>query len=828
MNLLNVLSKVLLGVGIVDCWKLASKTKAAAQKAEQLARDKHLREAAQIVEKSLAAWSSQPRFWERLIRSWLVGNLLEQLKQQLDKWRRQIAEADELAASAKALLKKDTGNPLKSKAFSEALALYDRCSQIISDDSVLLAISSCKRELKQRQQFRQLVKEAELQTQWQFFKVALAAYYQAEQLYSTQSVKAAIAVCIAQLQHEETYEAALQQAQQAFGEGKLRSAIALLESALSKFSRRDGIELLEQLQRTVKGREKFRQGLNAEKMGALQGAAFMYEEAKAFLSDPTDCQIRLGIVAIKTEDWTTALSHLENVSGEQAAYLRGFALANQGNLQPAHREWHNLTQTTIGYQRDALKSLAQRQRLLAIQNIEQLVKNENLEKAKTASVAFIQKFGADSLVQANLDDHIQARIENAVWQGSDWGIIADTVEQVWIQQPNLTSLHNWVVANYYYALGKSVETQDFESLQDLTIALSTALANLRNDPALKDLPWLGNTPVDYDSVALDLQRRLEAAIDAFKDRNINQYLRLRDRYRLEMVTLRLMGNPPTTGLRVKEVYITPGCYELHKEKLKTIKFPAKLWGTLYTPWGLAVAACEEGDIQRAIQLKPSNKPTGEAELFGQKFVAYYEGCYLLQQQKWREAMINLNQAWAEIRASIDLQKELDRLCRIQRGAISDFEEHLEFAQSWCDLLASQAAKSYLAEYKAEQIRDKLVKEQISLKQALQELQKVKEIDEKNPVVIDMSENIEVAQEMQEILELLKRDRLSEAVSRAKYSKHKRVRFQVAEICIDLLIKGAETQQMPSELIYQLGKSAYEICPNEPAFQEVYRQLRLRY
>lgn len=432
------------------------------------------------------------------------------------------------------------------------------------------------------------------------------------------------------------------------------------------------------------------------------------------------------------------------------------------------------------------------------------------------------------MVQANLDYHIQARIENAVWQNSDWGTITDTMEQVWIQQPNLTSLHNWVVANYYYALGEPVETRDFESLHDLIIALSTALANLRHDPALKDLPWLGNTPVDYDSVALDLQRRLEAAIDAFKYRDINRYLKLRDRYRLEMVALRLIGNPPTTGLRVKEVYITPGCYKLHKEKLKTIKFPAKLWGTLYTSWGLAVAACEEGDTQRAIQLKPSTKPTAEAELFAQKFVAYHEGCYLLQQQKWHEAMINLNQAWAEIRASIDWQKELDRLCGIQRGAISDFEEHLKFAQSWCALLPSQTAKSYLAEYKAEQIRDKLAKEQISLKQASQELQKVKQIDEKNPVVIDLIENIEFAQEMQEILELLKRDRLSEAVSHAKYTKHKRVRFQVGEICIDLLIKGAETQQMPSELIYQLGKSAYEICPNKPAFQEVYRQLKLRY
>lgn len=828
MGIFNVFGKV-----IDKTWKTievfdkAALSKQEFQKAQLKAQMKHFREAAKIGEEILASWSGDVSFTKHLVQNVTLRDFLEQVRGKLGEWSQIITEADNLANRAKSLLATDTANPLDIQVLSAALTLLKKSNKLIYDETFIQSVSKCEQEILKRQKFQTLVAIAEEQVKQFLFKQAVKSYLEAKQLYQTNTIEIALKFCSSKVQHEETYEAALQQAQQAFKEGKLRSAIALLESALAKFSRRDGIELLEQLQRTVKGREKFRQGLNAEKLGALKGAAFMYEEAKVFLSDPTDCQIRLGIVAIKIKDWTTALSHLENVPGEQAAYLRGFAHAQQGNLQPAHREWQSLTQTTVGYQRDALKSLAQRQRLLAIQNIEQLVKNENLEKAKTASVAFIQKFGADSLVQANLDDHIQYRIENAVWQNSNWGTIADNVEQVWIQQPNLTSLHNWVVANYYYALG-AVETRDFESLHDLIIALSTALANLRNDPALKDLPWLGNTPVDYDSVALDLQRRLETAIDAFKNRDINQYLKLRDRYRLEMVALRLTDNTPTTGLRIKEVYITPGCYELHKEKLKTIKFPAKLWGTLYTPWGLAVAACEEGDTQRAIQLKPSNKPTGEAELFGQKFVAYHEGCYLLQQQKWREAMITLNQAWAEIRSSIDWQKELDRLCRIQRGAISDFEEHLEFAQFWCDLLASQAAKSYLAEYKAEQIRDKLAKEQISLKQASQELQKVKQIDQKNPVVIDLIENIEFAQEMQEILELLKRDRLSEAVSHAKYSKHKRVRFQVAEICIDLLIKGAETQQMPSELIYQLGKSAYELCPNEPAFQEVYRQLGLRY
>ena len=51
LDRLNALSKVILGVGIVDLWKQASQSKVEAQKAERLARDKHLREAAKMAEK---------------------------------------------------------------------------------------------------------------------------------------------------------------------------------------------------------------------------------------------------------------------------------------------------------------------------------------------------------------------------------------------------------------------------------------------------------------------------------------------------------------------------------------------------------------------------------------------------------------------------------------------------------------------------------------------------------------------------------------------------------------------------------------------------------
>ncbi len=66
LDSLNNWSEVLLGVGILDLWKQASQSKAAAQKAEQLAHDKHLKEAVCVIEKTFDTWSSRPGFWERL------------------------------------------------------------------------------------------------------------------------------------------------------------------------------------------------------------------------------------------------------------------------------------------------------------------------------------------------------------------------------------------------------------------------------------------------------------------------------------------------------------------------------------------------------------------------------------------------------------------------------------------------------------------------------------------------------------------------------------------------------------------------------------------
>ncbi|MBD2354916.1 peptidase M, neutral zinc metallopeptidase site [Tolypothrix sp. FACHB-123] len=821
LNSFNTFSKILLGVGIVDGWKYAAQTKQAEQKSQKLAQNKQLREAVKVVEQSLAVWSRKPGFGERLLCKLLLGNLLDNLSQELQQWRKQITAADKLALQGDMLLKQDNGDPLATQTIVNAIAIYQSCSQILHDERVLELINRCQQEIQQRQLFQTLVNKARSHAENRYFQNAIAVYQKAEQLYSTEALQEAIKAAKSQVAQEKIYTSALQRAQQAQNQGRLRGAIAVLETALSRFPRDDGRELLQELQQTIKGREQFRQGLAAEKLNDFPAATSLYETAKTLLPNPLDCQIRLGIVAIKTENWAIALSHLFNLPGEQAAYLRGFVYAQQENLQQAYREWQGLSSNAISAQREILNSLAQRHRLLYLQNIEKFIHTENLELAKAATEEFNHTFGFDPLVASNLKEHIQPRIDVKIWQNSDRSAIVKQIEKDWLSQPNITNLHNLVVAIYYS------QHQDFLQLSHLIITLFTALANFTENPILQDIPWLGNQPIDFNLISLELKRRLEAAIDSYKDRDVQIYLSLRDKYRLELVALKLMDEPAQRGMKINNILITPGCYQHYSNRWRNkvvewIDSHHQTLRSLYTPWGLAIAACLEADIQRAMQLKPTTKTTNNIEEFAQKFMAYHEGCYYLSQKNWTQAITPLTEAKSEITNNPDWQQEIDRLAGLQRQAISGITEHVEFAQFWYEILGSQPARSYLAEYKAEKIREQIHQQKISLSQALKDLQEIKKIDAQNPIVLDLMEMIEFQQEIQVIEKLLKNNQFEKAVKLAKHSQQQRIRHLVADICLDILLKGFQNGDLNIEDIANLGQWAYELCPDAENVQKIYK------
>jgi hypothetical protein len=812
---------------------ILNSVKEASQKSEEFAQKKQIREAVNTAEIALSLWAENPRFWERLLGKILIGDLIEKLQGQLIGWRKQVVEADKLISRANLILSRDTADPYVTQGIANAIALYQLCSTILIDEQVSESIKQCQQELQKRHQFQALVRQAQLQVENRFFKNAIAIYQEAEKLYITESVKQAFTDALTQVPQEEIYNSALQKAQQAESEGKLRgampsasAAIALLDSALTNFPRADGLDLLQKLKSTVQGKELFRQGLTAEQAGDFFTAKYFYENAHPLLENPQDCQIRLGLVAIKMQDWVSALSYLRGLSGEQAAYLRGFALAHKGNLQLAYKEWQQVSSIEINIQRETIKRIFQHQYLSSLHNIEQLVKSKNWEKAKIASREFIQKFGVNNLVENNLKQHIEPILEAEVWKDSDWANIATKMKNAWIANPNIISLHNWTVATYYHAQSHP------ETLFDLIIALSTALANLTANPIIQDLPWLGNKKVDLILVSSALKQLLETEIEKIKNINTKEYLKLRDFLRWESVAQKLMSENSSSGMQVNDVFITPGCYQKFSAKWQNtivykIHSNQKLLHSLYTPWGLAIAACIEGDRQRAIQLKPVNKHTIEVEQFARNFVAYHEGCYYFQQEKWQNAVIFWHQAKAEIQENQDWQKEVDKLCNHQRQIISEFEEHLQFAEFWYDLIDSSSAVSYLAEYKAEEIRQKLTNKQISPSQAQQKLQELTNIDSNNPVVNDIIENLEIDQEIEEIHRLFKNRQHAEMIRKARNSKRDRVRYIIAEFFIDALIeKMKEGNSNDPEIILQLGRWAYQICPDAPTFQEIYQGLKL--
>ncbi|BAY64542.1 hypothetical protein NIES22_46410 [Calothrix brevissima NIES-22] len=819
----NTFSKILLGVGIVDGWKYADEAKQIQKRAEKLAQNKQLREAVSIIQKSLAVWSKKPGFAERLLRQWLMSNLLDNLSQQLQQWNQQIRKADKLALQGDMVLKEDRGDPLETQILVQAIAIYESCSQIIHDERVLKLINRCQQELQRRQHFQTLITKAQSHAENKYFQNAIAVYQKAEELYSTAALQEAIAAAKSQVEQEKIYTYALQRAQQAQNQGKLKGAIAVLETALSSFPRQDGWKLLQELQQTIKGKEKYRQGLAAEKVNDLPAATSLYEAAKTLLPNPTECQIRLGIIAIKTENWAIALSHLFNLPGEQAAYLRGFVYAKQNNLQQAYREWQGLSFNEISAQREILNTLAQRQRLLYLKNIEEFVNLGNLELAKAASEEFSHTFGFEPLVETNLKEHIIPRIDVEIWQNSERHKIVKQIEKNWISQPNITNLHNLLVAIYYS------EHYDFLHLSHLIVILSTALANLTADPLLQDIPWLGNQSIDFKLISIELKRRLEAAIDSYKDRDIPTYLNLRDKYRLESVALKFMGEPAQRGMTVNNLFITPGCYQHYishwRDKvIERIDIKNQLLRSLYTPWGLAIAACVAADSQRAIKLKTLHQTTNnidDIEQFAQNFIAYHEGCHYLSHKQWRQAITPLTTAKSAIINHLDWQQEIDRLAGLQRQTISAIEEHLEFAQFWYEILGSQPARSYLSEYKAEKIREQIYQRQISLNEAIKELQEIKKIDPKNPIVLDLIAMIEFQQEIEIVENLLKTNQFEQAVKLAKKSQQPRIRYIVAEICIDILLKGFQNGELSIPEISNLGQWAYELCPEQDNIKKIY-------
>jgi hypothetical protein len=54
-----------------------------------------------------------------------------------------------------------------------------------------------------------------------------------------------------------------------------------------------------------------------------------------------------------------------------------------------------------------------------------------------------------------------------------------------------------------------------------------------------------------------------------------------------------------------------------------------------------------------------------------------------------------------------------------------------------------------------------------------------------------------------------------------------VRFVIAEMCVSIVLESIQKRNNSQETIRQLGLWAYQLCPYEPEFYELYRAMGLR-
>ncbi len=809
------IDKIVLGFSISDAELKLKKSQQDFTEAKKLARHGQFRLALESSQRILQRWSNYPSLLERVYRWAKLSNLLEDVRAKYQQWESSVNQANRFAFQARSHLESDSGNPRVTREIQMALDLYRKSYAIVKDSQFKTAIQYCRSLLEFRQNYCQTVKNAEKLAADCYYKLALEYYQHAQQQYHSSEVESAMAFVYSQIPKEVEYETQLQQAYELARAERWDEAIAEVEAALRYFSRADGKQLLSQFHGFVNAKSEFELGLTAERANYFALAELHYQRAIDAFPNSIECQTRWGIIALKQYRPEEARSRLQNIHTHRAAYLRGFAYFQQKDWQNLRREWQNLQTPEVNQQRESVKIAATHDRLQHCRTIEQAIDNRDLETARSIAETFMQKYGEVEPVVTNLERHIKPRIECQHWQNKNWQQIANMARERFEAELDLVSLHNWAIANYYFSKTNP------NALSDFIVSGMMALANLDCDPVFDQLHWLDGKKLDRQEVARELEQAIENAIHEFKDKDLNHYLHLRDLYRRDRLIL------DRGGIQVGQFCLTPGIYQRYRDRLSEVTIPVNLLGCLYTDWGLAVAACLEGDFNRAKSLTPAPKPLSQSEQLARDTVAYRFGCHCLEQNRWREAFKQFNLARSQLQIKTEWRNNLNRLCRDRSQEIDDFQDRISFGELWHSLLETPDANRYLVESKAKAIADKISRDKIAESEALEQLRELQQRDRQNPTVGHFIEQLEINQEGRKIQALMDREQFEAALRLAKQSRHQRIRYVMADLCVSIAVDGVNSGRLPLKAAYELGTWAHQLCPDEPSFIPFYQQLGIR-
>ncbi len=590
----------------------------------------------------------------------------------------------------------ETYNPFDTDLLLAAIEYYHQCYLLINRESYLQSIDSLQIEIDRRQEFKSLFQTATKYFHDKYFEKALTTLFLAQTLYSPPQLVKTIAECEALARDERVYLKSLDEAQKLSHTGKFNDALDIIVLAAAKFSRQDGADLQVKLNRVIAATGQLRSGNERQKSGDIAAAKYHYSAALQLMPEWKEPQLQLAMIEAQTGETSAAIKRLATIDNSQTKCLEGLLYSKKGRYQQAREIWSKLDRNLVREYWQLISNETIEQCNLIQPKIKQLVDRGELEQARTISLEYINQFGSDSLIETNLNNCILPGIETKIWQTEDWSKIAILAHENWLRQPNIKSLHNWTVALYY-------TSQIDSDLEKLIIAWPTAIANISLDPILQDIPWLGGKSPSIDDLSDRLWQMLDRRIEEIKDSDLPKYLDLRDCYRREFWAMEFAQAQPDTKMMLGELIILPACFQRYYPQFP-LGEELKVWKTLYTKWGKAVAACLAGDPQRAEIIKADLAVDSSLEEFASQFILYKQGYYYLQQEDWRKAIYPLNDAKTTIRNNDRWHDEIDLICTNHRLKIINFEEHLDFSRFWHDLLPSTQSEAYVVEYQALKIQ----------------------------------------------------------------------------------------------------------------------------
>lgn len=785
--------------------------------------EKNLRKLVKVATEIEEIWYHTQENNKYILFHSLVKQFLSPIIKHKFQWLDSIKIAENFVAEAEEIFESIEDNPFEIVSLSKAINLYKKANDILLDENYMITEKSLREVFKNRQKFINFYQEAKDKEKQGFYEEALQYLLEARKIFQPHKLELKIIEFQEKINLEIEYNENLKKIKYLAQQGNFVLAQSQLKLSLEKFTRQDGEELNQKLLTVINAKNEYRQGLLAEKIGNFTIAKKQYQLALSYLPSLESASYRLALIEIKQNNYSSALSYLGKLTGEKVNYLRGFCYLQKNDWEKVTKEWRQIKHPLIEKQKESLKILIRRHRLQMIQNLENLIKEENYQEAKKCAYNLISKYGYDEHINNNLIKHIEPTLQRQLWQSNNFVNIINQLEKDFKDTPNIITLHNISIALYY-------QVQVDENYLEKWIAVwATGLVNIKQNPILQNIPWLGSNHIDYEKTKQELIKIVENAIDKYKESNLNKYYELRDIFRREMLAMELMGNPPNAGVKIREIFITPAFYQHHKSQFKNISLSKNNLGMLFTDWGLAVSACLKNDVERGIKIKPNFKASSDIEKLAYSLINYHEGCYHLQHNSWKKAVSCLKIAQKEIKNNQDWLTEIDDLCQKQRQKIEDLKENLDFAQFWYDLLKSSQSASYLAEYKVREIVEQIGDEKITLSQAMSKLKEVTKIDQNNPLVIDLMSRIEYDLEAEEVANLMAQERFEEVVRKLKYSDNEELKYKVALIFIEIVIKSVNQSYLTYEekrILRDIACWAYEICPYESDFMEIYKALKI--